>query len=278
MTSFSLKPKCGRVTETALTVFACPHCGLPLADTSTGAACSNGHNFDRAREGYLNLLVGGRIASQSVPGDTPDSLAARRRFLHAGCYAPIADALAAMVGQPDGAVLDAGCGEGYYLSRMTASHLFGLDVSKRAVQMASRLLPDARFVVASSYRLPVLDHCLDVVVSVFAPRPFDEFRRVLTPDGRWVTVTPGGSHLQEMRPARDNEPGSKSLARRAERDQVPAEAKHVERVRFVLDLTPESAVDLFSMTPMRWQTGADTDHIASLRQVTVDAWVASGTS
>jgi 23S rRNA (guanine745-N1)-methyltransferase len=266
------------VTEPELAVFACPHCGLPLVDTAIGATCPSGHTFDRAREGYLNLLVGGRIASQSIPGDTPDSLTARRRFLHAGHYAPIAATLATMVGQPDGAVLDAGCGEGYYLSCLVAPHLFGLDVSKRAVQMASRLLPGARFVVASSYRLPVLDHCLDVIISVFAPRPFDEFRRALAPVGRWVTVTPGGSHLQEMRPARDDEPGSKSLARRSDRDQAPTGATQVERVHFTLDLTPESAIDLFSMTPMRWQAGADTDHIASLRQVTVDAWVASGTS
>lgn len=257
-------------------VFACPHCRMVLRDTPTGAACANGHSFDRAREGYLNLLVGGRLPSQTVAGDTPDSLAARRRFLHAGNYAPIAAALADMVGSPAGAVLDAGCGEGYYLSCIDARHRFGLDVSKRAVQMASRLLPEARFVVASSYRLPVLDGSVDTVMSVFAPRPFEEFLRVLTPTGRWVTVTPGGDHLREMRPARDNEPGSKSLQRRAQRNHTPNGATHAQRVSFELDLTPESAVDLFSMTPLRWQAGADLDGVAAMRCVTVDAWVATG--
>lgn len=257
-------------------VFACPHCRLALHDTPTGATCTSGHSFDRAREGYLNLLVGGRLPSQTVAGDTPDSLAARRRFLHAGNYAPIADALADMVGSPGGAVLDAGCGEGYYLSRIDAPHRFGLDVSKRAVQMASRLLPDARFVVASSYRLPVLDRSVEVVMSVFAPRPFEEFLRVLSPTGRWVTVTPGADHLREMRPARDSEPGSKSQLRRAERNHSPTGATHAQRVCFTLDLTSESAMDLFSMTPLRWQTDADLDAIASMKHVTVDAWVATG--
>lgn len=260
-----------------MSIFACPHCRIALADTPTGAACANGHSFDRAREGYLNLLVGGRLPSQTVAGDTPDSLAARRRFLHAGNYAPIAAALAEMVGTPSGPVLDAGCGEGYYLSRIEAPHRFGLDVSKRAVQMASRLLPDSRFVVASSYRLPVLDGCVEIVMSVFAPRPFEEFLRVLAPTGRWVTVTPAADHLREMRPAHDNTPGSKSLQRRAERDTAPTGAISARRVNFALDLTPESAVDLFSMTPLRWQANADLDGIAALARVTVDAWVATGT-
>jgi 23S rRNA (guanine745-N1)-methyltransferase len=257
-------------------VFACPHCRLPLDVSSNGASCANNHSFDRAREGYLNLLVGGRLSSHTVPGDTPDSLAARRRFLSGGHYSPIARALADMVRAPSGPLLDAGCGEGYYLSQMTARHRYGLDVSKKAVQLASRLIPAAQFVVASSYRLPILDTSVEVVMSVFAPRPFEEFRRVLQPGGRWVTVTPGSSHLMEMRPARDNEVGSKSMQRRSERDAAPAGATHAERVRFTLELTPETAVDLFSMTPMRWQTDADADAIASIPQVSVDAWVATG--
>jgi 23S rRNA (guanine745-N1)-methyltransferase len=257
-------------------VFACPHCRLPLDVSSNGASCANNHSFDRAREGYLNLLVGGRLSSHTVPGDTPDSLAARRRFLSGGHYSPIARALADMVRAPSGPLLDAGCGEGYYLSQMTARHRYGLDVSKKAVQLASRLIPAAQFVVASSYRLPILDTSVEVVMSVFAPRPFEEFRRVLQPGGRWVTVTPGSSHLMEMRPARDNEVGSKSMQRRSERDAAPAGATHAERVRFTLELTPETAVDLFSMTPMRWQTDADADAIASIPRVSVDAWVATG--
>jgi len=119
--------------------------------SANGASCTNNHSFDRAREGYLNLLVGGRLSSQTVPGDTPDSLAARRRFLSGGHYSPIARALSDLVGTPSGPLFDAGCGEGYYLSQMTAQHRYGLDVSKKAVQLASRLLPANQFVVASSY-------------------------------------------------------------------------------------------------------------------------------
>jgi len=257
-------------------ILACPHCHVALELTATGASCGSGHSFDRAREGYLNLLVGGRLASVSSPGDTPDSLAARRRFLSQGFYAPIAAALAQTVGSPAGALLDVGCGEGYYLAQLTAGERYGLDIAKAGVRMAARLLPDCQFVVGSAYRLPVLDASVEVVVSVFAPHPFDEFDRVLQPGGRWVTVTPGPDHLCELRPA-DNpasgERGERRQQRFERRADPPAEADTAQRVRFALDLTADAATDLWAMTPLRWQT--PNDGAAQARSVTVDVWVAT---
>ncbi len=110
-------------------IFACPHCMQAFTSTTSGVVCPNGHSFDRAREGYLNLLVGGRIAGDTVPGDTPASLAARRRFLSTSAYAPIADALATVVSQIDGPVLDVGCGEGYYLSHINSPYRYGIDIA-----------------------------------------------------------------------------------------------------------------------------------------------------
>ena len=254
-------------------MLACPHCGLPLALGATGATCGSGHSFDRGRGGYLNLSVGGRLTAKTTPGDTPDALAARRRFLSAGHYAPIAAALAEAVGVPAGPVLDVGCGEGYYLSQLPLPQRYGLDVAKSAVQMAARLLPDAQFVVGSAYRLPVLDGCLAAVLSVFAPHPFDEFQRVLQPGGHWVTVTPGPDHLREMRPVPVGDAQHKADARLQRRAQPLPEAAAATRVRFALHLDAAALSDLFYMTPIRWQagaTGADTG-----RAVSVDVWVSS---
>jgi 23S rRNA (guanine745-N1)-methyltransferase len=253
-------------------VLACPHCSLPLVLTSRDATCATGHAFDRAKGGHLHLLVGGRIASRSVAGDTADSLVSRRRFLDSGAYAPIAAALAECVGHVDGALLDVGCGEGYYTGHLDAAERYGLDVSKHAVRMAARRLPDATFVVGSAYRLPVLDRSLAMVTSVFAPHPLDEFHRVLRPTGRWVTVTPGPQHLDEMRPMFTGEAATKAEARRRERRQPPAGAQDARRLTFALDMTLETASDLLTMTPIRWQAGA-----VAPRSVTVDVWLSWGT-
>jgi 23S rRNA (guanine745-N1)-methyltransferase len=256
-------------------VLACPHCGLPLLLAEAGASCATGHSFDRGRGGYLNLLLSGRLGATTTPGDTADALAARRQFLGAGHYAPIAAALAAAVGVPGGPLLDVGCGEGYYLSQLPLPGRYGLDVSKRAVQMAARLLPDAHFVVGSAYLLPVLPGSLAAVISVFAPHPFDEFQRVLQPGGRWVTVTPGANHLREMRPVLAGEALRKAEERLARRQLPPTEAATATRVQFELALDATALHQLFYMTPIQWQagaTGAAADHG---RTVSVDVWVST---
>lgn len=256
-------------------VLACPNCALPLQLSATGATCVNGHSFDRGRGGYLNLHVGGRLTAASTPGDTPDALAARRRFLGAGYYAPIAAALSSAIGEPDGPVLDVGCGEGYYLSQLDLTDLFGLDVAKSAVQMAARLLPDAQFVVGSAYRLPVLDGSVAAVISVFAPHPFEEFQRVLRSGGHWVTVTPGPNHLQEMRPVLSGDSEQKAVERLARRAVAPEEAQSARRLELQLDLSAEALRDLFYMTPIRWQAGSTGSESETGRTVSVDVWIAS---
>jgi 23S rRNA (guanine745-N1)-methyltransferase len=250
-------------------IFACPHCQLAFTPTIDGVLCPNGHSFDRAREGYLNLLIGGRIAGDTVPGDTPKSLAARRRFLSTGAYQPIADALAKVVEEIDGAVLDVGCGEGYYLSHIRSPKKFGIDIAKQGIRMASKSFPEAQFAVANAFRLPVLDASCDAVFSVFAPHSHEEFQRVLAPCGQWVTISPGSHHLQQMRPKRDVD----IVEREKRRDQPPDHAVHAQRIQFDLELSDESAQDLFSMTPLIWQTAADA---APTTHVSVDVWVASG--
>lgn len=256
-------------------VLACPHCRRPLRLSGVGATCENRHSFDRGRGGYLNLLVGGRLSAATTPGDTPDALAARRRFLARGHYTPIVTALAEAIGVPGGPVFDVGCGEGYYLSQLAVADRFGLDISKSAVQMAARLLPDSQFVVGSAHRLPVLDQSVATVLSVFAPHPFDEFERVVRSGGRWVTVTPGPNHLREMRPDLSGEAGRRAGDRLQRRSEPPREAITATRVEFQLELSAEPLRDLFLMTPIRWQAGATGDATERGGAISVDVWVSS---
>ncbi|MGA0116789.1 MAG: putative RNA methyltransferase [Ilumatobacteraceae bacterium] len=261
----------GEAPDDAVSIFCCPHCGAPFSPTPSGVTCPNGHSFDRAREGYLHLLPSGRLPGSTTPGDTAESLQARRRFLHAGWYSPIAHALSDALGTVDGALLDVGCGEGWYLGQIAAHHRFGLDISKRAVQMASKYLPDAQFVVGNSFRLPVLTQSCGAVFTVFAPHSHSEYHRILQSGGTWVTVTPGPRHLEEMRPKKDDA----IIQREAKRADPPVEAQESERVTFTLALTNEAAQDLFTMTPLQWQTAADASPVT---EVTADVWISRGTT
>lgn len=194
-------------------VLVCPICERPLSREDATYRCPAGHSFDVAREGYVNLL------RQPYPGDTREMLRARRAFLDAGHYRPLAEAVASRVVahlaaiRPDAAaLLDTGCGEGYYTAavdgalrqRLPAARIdcYGLDVAKEAVRLAARRAPGATFVVGNvNDHLPFAGASLAVVLDVFAPRNPAEFARVLAPGGLLMVVIPGQGHLAEPRAA-----------------------------------------------------------------------------
>ena len=137
-------------------------------------------------------------------------VAARRRYLASGIYEPIAamvarHALADGTDQKPLAILDAGCGEGYYLQQLIAAagsrslSVIGLDISKWAVQAAARLIPSARWVVGSNARLPVPEGSIDRLLCLFGFPVYAEFARVLRPAGLLLQVDAGPDHLRELR-------------------------------------------------------------------------------
>ena len=233
----------------------CPTCRLPLSEDGAGAWCDAGHRIDRAREGYLHLLPGGRLRGRA-PGDTADMLAARRALFDAGHYRPVQDAVAAAVASAGPQVaLDAGCGEGTYLAAIDAPVRLGIDVAKPGVRMAARRWPGCRFAIASSFQLPLDDGSIDALVSVFAPRAFAEFARVLRPGGVAVLASPGPDHLAgvtaliygESRP-HEQRPHT------AEDPEVPTAPVQRVRVRYELALRTAADVEhLVRMTPYWWK-------------------------
>ncbi|MBT6593070.1 MAG: hypothetical protein HOO18_03860, partial [Porticoccaceae bacterium] len=105
--------------------FKCPSCdqALILQDTVQPQTyrCNNQHSFDLAREGYLNLLLAQHKRSRN-PGDSDEMIRSRQRFLNAGYYQPLSDAIVTAVAKaasgPEQTVLDLGCGEGYYMHQL----------------------------------------------------------------------------------------------------------------------------------------------------------------
>lgn len=198
------------MATTAFTALACPLDGAPLAPVDGGWTCPAGHRYDRAAQGYVNLLPVQHKRSRD-PGDSKEMVAARRRFLEAGHYRPIAE-LAARATltdlPPDAACLDAGCGEGYYLRQLAAAAdatgkspaLLGLDISKWAVQAAAKAQRGtATWVVGSNARLPVLPATLDRVLCLFGFPVYPEFARALKPGGQLIMIDAGPDHLRELR-------------------------------------------------------------------------------
>jgi len=181
----------------------CPLCALPLSENTQGLACLNRHQFDRAKEGYFNLLPVHHKNSRE-PGDAKKQLLARREFLATGYFLPLVNALKEIISPDVASLLDIGFGEGYF-TRLLQEHccnanVYGLDIAKAGVRLAAK--GNARkltYVVASSHLLPLADASMEVITRIFAPSKDQELFRVLQAAGKLIIVTPGEQHLIALR-------------------------------------------------------------------------------
>ena len=237
----------------------CPNCGNALEKQEKAYICPKGHSFDIARQGYVNLLTVQQKHSLN-PGDTREQVLSRRAFLEEGYYAPICGALieeAKNLGI-SGPVLDIGCGEGYYSSRLAEAldaELVGLDISKEAVRYAAGRYKDALWLCASAAHLPVADQSAGLITSLFALTMPEEFLRVLRPDGAFIQVLAAEDHLL----------GLKSIIypqlNHKEKDSVPTlpgfQLAESRPVRFTFTVEGAQVQNLLSMTPHVYRIGRE---------------------
>ncbi len=257
-------------------ILQCPVCRNPLLNAAGGYQCSKNHTFDSAREGYVNLLLAHKKNSKE-PGDNKDMIRSRRRFLNLGLYNTISEGInEAVAGNLSDLrndpinILDAGCGEGFYLKRLkdflcrfprtpTSIDYYGVDISKFAVRQATQRDRTMDWFVASVIDLPFSQASIDMVLNVFSPTDFSEFSRVLREKGRLLIVTPGPRHLNGLREiiypnAREHTPST-----------VGEDAKELfsltsrSRINYPLELHGRDAImDLLAMTPYFWNINLET--------------------
>jgi 23S rRNA (guanine745-N1)-methyltransferase len=239
----------------------CPLDGTPLLGDKS-LHCSNGHSFDIARQGYLHLLPVQNKKSKE-PGDSKEMVEARSHFLDAGFYVPISEhlnsiALKHLPLSDELCVVDAGCGEGYYLSRFCDAlmqregdaSLIGLDISKPAVIAAARRNKLITWLVASNNNPALLPQSVDMLFCMFGFPDYDAFKNILKPGGKVVLVEAAADHLLELRQV---------IYPEVRRSQPPA-LDRAEQVGFTLidsqslryqtaALNREQIADLLVMTP-----------------------------
>ena len=183
-------------------------CARELELQGASLRCPQGHAFDVAREGYVNLLLV-QDRKSSDPGDSKEAVAARRRLQDAGFGRPLLDALEAAIAEvappPASAVLDVGCGEGTFLASIAERFSLeghGVDISVSAIEAAAKRHPSLGWVVANADRgLPFADASFRLVLTIAGRRHPPEFARVLEPEGRLIAALPAEDDLIELREA-----------------------------------------------------------------------------
>ena len=211
-----------------VSMLCCPNCGQPLKKTDRTFCCPKRHSFDISASGYCNLLLSSRSGDRV--GDEKQMVMARRRFLDRGYYQQLAE-------------------------RGLLSQMIGIDISKSATQYAAKRDARTQYVTASAYQMPIIAHSADLVVSLFAPTPAQEFSRVLRPDGAVLCVVPGEMHLWELKCAVYDTP----YRNREEKHRLDGfaltDCTHVE-YQVTID-RPEDIRTLFAMTPYSHRTPAE---------------------
>jgi len=240
-------------------ILMCPVCRQPLNLTERTWRCEQGHSYDVAKQGYVNLHVVQHKHSKN-PGDTPESVDARRAFLQGGYYQPLQQAVVDLLKQLDvKAILDIGCGEGYYTSAMqqVVEQCVGVDIAKNAVQRAAKLNTEVTWVVGTGATLPVLDHSMDACTSLFSPIPQAEIARVLKEDGYLIVVTPASEHLYAMREALFEQVNPHTPEKFVEQLQDLFELKQEQIIDAPFLLEQQALKNLIAMTPYAYKASPE---------------------
>ena len=249
----------------------CPICKELLERHEKEYRCVNRHSFDIARQGYVNLLTVQQKKSLH-PGDTREQVLSRRAFLDGGFYEPIAEALCRTAKElgATGPILDVGCGEGYYCTKLAKAldtELTGLDISKEAVRVAAGKYKEAVWLCATAAHIPVEDRSVKTLTSLFALTLPEEFGRVLANDGLYFQVLAAQDHLLGLKSIIYPELLLK------EKDSVPEipgfELIKTVPIRFSFTVEGEQVQNLLSMTPHVYRISkAGAERLAATEQLT----------
>lgn len=227
-----------------MSILICPVCKEKLNKEANTLRCKNNHCFDYAKEGYVNLLLGSKNGDKT--GDSKESARARHTFLAKGYYACLKDEITKRMSQT---VLDICCGDGYYDDY--DGELWGFDISKEMVRLASKSRKSNNYFVANLASIPVESNSIDTAIHLFAPFNGKEFSRVLKDDGTLYSVIPGENHLIEMKNIIYDNP-YKNDEKAPESDFLKLISK--TKITDTVNINGEDLKTLFSMTPYFYRT------------------------
>jgi len=181
-------------------ILICPKCRCNLKREGSSFLCENKHCYDVAKEGYANLLLCDKKKTKD-PGDDKLMISARNDFLNKGYFDKLRDLIELVVKEKSPTcLLDAGCGTGFYSHKLQdVCNVVVIDISKDAVKFTAKNNKKSLAVVASIFDMPLKDSSVDVILNVFAPKPQDEFARILNNNGVLIEVVPGKEHLKELK-------------------------------------------------------------------------------
>lgn len=276
----NLKPKLARFATA--TAFACPICKEELQLMENRLKCHHRHSYDLAKFGYVNLAP-----QIKQPKDYDKaSFQNRQLILEAGFYQAILEAVSNLLASSESAktVLDIGCGEGFYSRKLQESHpqktFYAFDISKDSVQIAAKSEPNwaVNWFVGDLARLPIKDTSMDILLDIFSPANYGEFRRVLSKDGILIKVIPTENHLKEIRQMVQDQLAKKDYSNQdiKEHFQEHFSIKSRQIASLTKPITAEQRQALLAMTPLLFHVDQTKIDWTQLTEITIEAEILVG--
>ena len=276
----NLKPKLQRFASA--TAFACPICQENLTLVESSLKCNNRHSFDLAKFGYVNLAP---QIKQSANYDK-ENFQNRQQILEAGFYQAILDAVSDLLAssKTTTTILDIGCGEGFYSRKLQEGHsektFYAFDISKDSVQIAAKSEPNwaVNWFVGDLARLPIKDASMDILLDIFSPANYGEFRRVLSKDGILIKVIPTENHLKEIRQKIQNQLTNKDYSNQdiKEHFQEHFTILSNQTASLTKTITADQLQALLSMTPLLFHIDQSKIDWSQLTEITIEAEILVG--
>ena len=276
----NLKPKLQRFATA--TAFSCPICQEDLTLVESSLKCSNRHSFDLAKFGYVNLAPQIR---QPANYDK-ENFQNRQQILEDGFYQTILEGISDLLATKSSAktILDIGCGEGFYSRKLQESHsektFYAFDISKDSVQIAAKSEPKwaVNWFVGDLARLPIKNASMDILLDIFSPANYGEFRRVLSQNGILIKVIPTENHLKEIRQMVQDHLTKKDYSNQdiKEHFQEHFTIQSSQIASLTKPITPEQRQALLSMTPLLFNIDQTKIDWSKLTEITIEAEILVG--
>ncbi|MQQ67596.1 methyltransferase domain-containing protein [Streptococcus mitis] len=276
----NLKPKLQRFASA--TAFACPVCQENLTLLESSLKCNNRHSFDLAKFGYVNLAP---QIKQSANYDK-ENFQNRQEILESGFYQAILEVVSDLLSNSKNAktILDIGCGEGFYSRKLQESHLdktfYAFDISKDSVQIAAKSEPNwaVNWFVGDLARLPIKDASMDILLDIFSPANYGEFRRVLSKDGILIKVIPTKNHLKEIRQKVQDQLTNKDYSNQDIKNHFQEHFTILssQTASLTKTITAEQLKALLSMTPLLFHIDQSKIDWSQLTEITIEAEILVG--
>ena len=278
--NINLKPKLQRFTSA--TAFSCPICQENLTLVESSLKCDHRHSFDLAKFGYVNLAP---QIKQSANYDK-ENFQNRQQILEAGFYQNILKGISDILATKLSAktVLDIGCGEGFYSRKLQESHsdktFYAFDISKDSVQIAAKSEPNwaVNWFVGDLARLPIKDASMDILLDIFSPANYGEFRRVLSKDGILIKIIPTENHLKEIRQMVQDQLTNKDYSNQdiKQHFQEHFNIQSSQTASLTKPITAEQRQALLSMTPLLFHVDQTKIDWTQLTVITIEAEILVG--